>query len=151
MNRVALERMLYGYGDQSVFGQGGTAERTPPRERCGPSGARITTPRGGGGGRGGGEGGGRCPGGENSRVATPRQRRTAGGGRQDAAASSGERRIDPVKFCHAIPEPASTINEEEDDDDDNEEDEGRGGGNGGTAGRRPSRLRQVSPICYLGP
>ena len=140
--RVALESMLYGYGDQSVFGQGGTAERTPPRERCGPSGARITTPRGGGGGGGGrgggGEGGGRRPGGENSRVATPRQRRTAGG-------VAGCRRITPFQSPHP------TINEEEDDDDDddNEEDEGRGGGNGGTAGRRPSRLRQVPPICTL--
>ena len=56
-------------------------------------------------------------------------------------------------FATPFQSPHPTINEEEDDDDDdnNEEDEGRGGGNGGTAGRRPSRLQQVPPICYLGP
>jgi hypothetical protein len=34
-NRVAVERMLYGYGDQSVFGQGGedAAEGTVRPER----------------------------------------------------------------------------------------------------------------------
>jgi hypothetical protein len=99
--------MLYGYSDQSVFGQGGKAERTPPRERCGPSGARIMTPRGRGGGRGGGRrGGGDAPeeklaGGD--AASTPYR----GGGRQDAAASSRERHVDPVKFGHAVPEPPS--------------------------------------------
>jgi serine/threonine protein phosphatase PrpC len=36
-NRTELERILYRPGDRSVFGQGGGAERTPPKARCGPS------------------------------------------------------------------------------------------------------------------
>jgi hypothetical protein len=54
-------------------------------------------------------------------------------------------------FATPFQSPHLNINEEDEDDNDNGEDEGRGGGNRGMAGRRPLQLRQVQPICYLGP
>ena len=88
---------------------------------------------------------------KNSQVAMPHQRRTAGGGGRMPPPPPGSVTLTLSNSATPFQSPHPTINEEEDNDEDKEEDEGWGGGNGGTAGRRPSQLWQVPPICYLGP